>query len=848
MKLNIFSQNRLKTTLFLALTLSIVYGTASAAKTTSPRERTSFDKGWKFLKYGLQADNSYHTEPEGLQNYSTIDRTWRELDLPHDWAIEGPFIADRENSTGKRPLEGIGWYRKHFTIPIQDHGRRIFIEFDGAMSLSKVWINGKYLGEWPYGYASFRFELTDHLNYGRENVLAVRLDNQPQSSRWYPGAGIYRHTWLVKTSPLHIDHWGTYITTPKIEEKTATINIKAQLKNDSGEKLLATVSQQISPLDSPKKILAKSQPQQISIASNTTQEITSDITLKKPKLWSIEKPYLYNVKTIVKLQDKIIDEYDTTIGIRKIEFKPDQGFFLNDQLTELNGVCLHHDLGPIGTAVHTRAIERQLEILKEMGCNSIRTSHNMPAPDLLEACDKMGFVVLDEAFDCWVRGKRKNDYSNHYKEWHEKDVRAMVQRDRNHPSIIMWSSGNEINEQGETNNNFATSRELTKIFHEEDPTRPVTVGCNWPDAAKNGFAETVDIFGFNYKPHMYKEFRERYPDQPVYSSESASCISSRGEYYFPVSNDKSKGFFSLQVSSYDLYAPGWAMPPDTEFRGQDEVPAVLGEYVWTGFDYIGEPTPYNDDTSILLNYHNEADRAAAEKLLKDLGGKQPSRSSYFGIMDLCGFKKDRFYIYQARWRPQLKMAHILPHWNWPDRIGKVTPVHVYTTGDEAELYLNGKYLGKQVKGQYEYRLRWDNVIYEPGELKVVVYKNGKKWTTETIKTTGKATSLDIQPDRKKIAADGKDLCYLTVTVTDEKGNMVPQSMNSLKFSIEGPGEIIATGNGNAIDQTSFQSLERNAYNGLCLVVVRSIENRTGKITIKAESKDLKTADITIKSK
>ncbi len=960
----------------------------------------SFDKDWLFTLY------DYGTEDSAMQleNPTLDDSTWQPLDLPHDWAIEGGFDMDLPNNTGKLPYSGLGWYRKHFTLPASDNGKQIFIDFDGAMSHAKVWLNGQYIGQWPYGYASFRLELTEHIKFGQDNVLAVRLNNPDNSSRWYPGGGIYRHTRLVKTNPVHVAHWGTYVTTPVITSEAATVQIQTEIQNQSDADAAVTVEQEIALADTPGTIIAASEPQVLTIAAGTIEPLTQTVSIANPMLWDIENPTLYVVRTTIKMDGKTQDIYETTFGIRTAVFDAKKGFLLNGKHVYLKGVCLHHDLGPLGAAVYRRGLERQLEILKEMGCNSIRTSHNPPTPELLELCDTMGFVVIDEAFDCWAKGKTHNDYAALFKDWHEKDIVAMVHRDRNHPSVILWSSGNEIREQGSISGH-ALSRQLTEIFHREDPTRPVTAGCNYPQSASNGFADTVDVYGFNYKPHMYKEFIQQHPEQPFYSSESSSCISSRGEYFFPVSDKKDEGFFNYQVSSYDLYAPGWAMSPDREFKGQDENPACAGEYVWTGFDYLGEPTPYNSDKTIALNYHSEAEKKRFESMLAEMEGKCPSRSSYFGIVDLCGFKKDRFYIYQARWRPDMPMAHILPHWNWPDRIGEVTPVHVYTSGDEAELFLNGKSLGRKRKQSLEkqdiqgnlaegketvcsshqtspagtwrahlsnerwrgndgesdtrwcaadgtpnqwwqvdlgdiqpikscviywektadhyqcrlqvskdnenwktvgqsnfegddnhtfwtfdeqgryvrvettglkdnvwasffefqvfndpaptiqsdnpnmnyYRLRWDDVVYEPGTLKVVAYKDGKAWAQEIVSTTGQAQRLELLPDRSTIYADGDDLSYITLKVTDENGVVVPQSNPNITFSLDGPGEIIATGNGNAIDLTSFLSKERKAYNGLCLVIVRSVEGKTGTIRVTAVSDGLRSAEVTIVS-
>ena len=780
-------------------------------------ERVSFNDEWRFSRFGLMADGTQQAEPQGLEKPATDDSTWRRLNLPHDWGIEGPFRMALPNSTGKLPWVGIGWYRKTFQSLAADQGKWIFIDFDGAMSCSEVWLNGERVGGWPYGYSSFRLELTDHIRTGEENVLAVRLDNKLDSSRWYPGGGIYRNVWLVKTSPVHVAHWGIFATTPEVSEECATIRIKARIDGatDETEVLHEIVGTGLN---------AK--------GTNCT------ITIDSPRLWGLDSPYLYTLKTTVRQKGEVVDTVETPVGIRSIEYTADRGFLLNGKVVKMNGVCQHHDLGPLGTAINTRALERQIEILQEMGCNAIRTSHNPSAPELLDLCDRMGMLVQVEAFDCWAMGKTANDYGLYFPEWHEKDLQAMVRRDRNHPSVVMWSIGNEIREQ-KRENGSRMGRELSAIIRAEDPTRPTTTGCNIPASGTNGFQRAVDLFGYNYKPHLYKMFHEVNPDIPLYGSETASCISSRGEYFFPVLDDISKGaggFF--QVSSYDLSAPRWATLPDAEFEAQDRYPFLFGEFVWTGFDYIGEPTPYNKDKTNLLNFPDPADRKKMEDEMERLGKNIPPRSSYFGIVDLCGFPKDRFYLYQARWRPELPMAHILPHWNWPERIGKTTPVHVYTSGNEAELFLNGKSLGRKKKGPFEYRLRWDDVIYQPGELQVVAYKDGEKWAEDQVETTGEAALIELAADREILAADGRDLSFITVRVVDENGQEVPRSHNAICFRIEGSGELAATGNGDPTDHESFQSLERKIFNGRCLLVVRTKKGEAGSIRILAESDGL----------
>jgi beta-galactosidase len=627
------------------------------------------------------------------------------------------------------------------------------------------------------------------------------------------------------------------------------VNIEVKLKNETDAHATVTVKNEIYELKADGnrgKSVASSKTEGAQVRARNSETFFDHIKLKKPRLWSLKKPQRYVLVTSIDQNGRLVDRYETPFGIRKIEFTADNGFLLNGERVRLNGVCDHADLGALGSAVNTRALERQIQILQEMGCDAIRTSHNPPAPELLDLCDRLGMVVMDETFDCWVRGKRPGDYHLAYPEWHEKDTRTLIRRDRNHPCVILWSIGNEIPEQGNARGH-EVGRELAAFVHQEDTTRPVTAACNNTAAGFNGFQHIVDVFGYNYKPNEYARFRATNSSIPLFGSETASCVSSRGEYFFPVSNDKARGRADFQVSSYDLYAPPWATTPDAEFKGQDANPFVAGEFVWTGFDYIGEPTPYDRDTSNLLNFTDPVEKERLAKQLEELGRIQvPSRSSYFGIVDLAGFKKDRFYIYQAHWRPDFPMAHILPQWNWPDRTNQVTPVHVYTSGDEAELFLNGKSLGRKKKGQYEYRIRWDDVVYQPGKLKVVAYKNGKRWATDEMKTTGPASKLDLDPDRKHIAADGKDLSYVTVTVADKSGLLVPRSKNHIKFEIEGPGEIVATDNGDATDLNVFQASERNAFNGLALVIVRA--KAPGIITLKAHADGLKDSTVWIRAK
>jgi len=874
MKKNIF--HCLLTATFLIL------APAAFGQSAPVRERLSMNAGWRFQKddpRGTEGMLSYERIKESIKatGYEFLgsstpggprivgilganvsyaerafdDRPWRQLNLPHDWGIEGPFKQEYPGETGKLPWWGVGWYRKHFVVSPRDKGKLFFLSIDGAMAYATVWLNGKFVGGWPYGYASFQLNLTPFIDFGVDNVIAIRLDNPPDSSRWYPGGGIYRNVWLEKTAPVHMAHWGTYVTTPEVTPAAATVNLKVAIDNDSDSPADVIVGTQVYETVKGKRsatLTSSSAKSALTIAASGSNTTTLEVHVSKPRLWGTQHPNLYTAVTTIRQNGKVVDTQETVFGIRTLKFDVDKGFFLNGEHVKLNGVCDHHDLGALGSALNTRALERQLELLKQMGVNAIRTSHNPPAPELLDLCDRMGIVVMDEAFDAWRRGKKKNDYHLLFDDWHEKDLRAQVRRDRNHPSVILWSTGNEIGEQGNAEGHKLAA-ELQRIVHEEDTTRPVTAGANNTAAGYNGFQKTVDVFGYNYKPTEYGKFRQANPTIPLFASETSSAVSSRGEYFFPVSDDKAQGRADFQVSSYDLYAPRWAWPPDVEFRGLDEFPFTAGEFVWTGFDYLGEPTPYNADSTNLLNFTDPVAQAGVAKELKELGKiKVPSRSSYFGIIDLAGFKKDRFYIYQARWRPELPMAHILPHWNWPERMGQVTPVHVYTSGDEAELFLNGRSLGRKKREQYQYRLRWDDVKYEPGELRVVAYKDGKRWAEDFMRTTGPAAKLLLNADRRTIRADGHDLSFVTVTVADMKGLLVPRSHNRIIFELSGPGEIVAVDNGDATSFESFQSKERKAYNGLCLVIVRTKRGQAGAIKLRAHSEGLAGAEIAIISK
>jgi beta-galactosidase len=808
---------------------------AGPAATAPVRERIALDADWRFHRGDLEGQGDLD------------DGGWRKVDLPHDFGIEGPFAQEHPGETGKLPWWGVAWYRKRFPVERAELGRRHHLDVDGAMSHSQVWLNGRKVGGWPYGYTSYRLDLTPFIQPGA-NLLAIRVDNPPASSRWYPGGGLYRNVWLVKTAGVHVGHWGTFVTTPRVTATEATIRVAIAIDNQESESARAVVKTAIHPLGGDGKrqaVVAVSAPMAVEIAAGATSSTSATVTVRNPRRWSLAAPALYLAVTTVTRAGRLVDRHETVFGIRTIQFHPDQGFLLNGERVPIRGVCLHHDLGALGAAFNLRAATRQLEIMKEMGANAIRTSHNPPAPELLDLADRMGLLVMDEVTDGWKAPKAPNGYNRLYDEWYEKDLRALIRRDRNHPSVILWSTGNEVPEQ-KLPEGPAMSARHSAIARDEDPTRPVTGGHNNSPAGINGYQKTFDVFGYNYRPGMYPKYRAVNPTLPLVASETSSAVSSRGEYFFPVTADKLGGRANFQMSSYDLYAPPWGASPDDQFRALEQAPWVAGEFVWTGFDYLGEPTPYNRDATNLLNFSDPAEQRKMKAELAELGKiRVPSRSSYFGIVDLAGFKKDRFYLYQAHWRPELPMAHLLPHWTWPERLGQVTPVHVYTSGDEAELFLDGRSLGRKKKAAFTYRLRWDDVTYAPGELKVVAYRNGQVWASDTRRTAGPAAALRLQADRTRIGADGQDLAFVTASVVDEAGELVPRASHRIRFSVTGPAEIVATDNGDATSHHPFQAKDRAAYNGLALAIVRGRAGVRGRVRITAVAEGLAPAEIAI---
>lgn len=778
------------------------------------------------------------------------DSEWRHLNLPHDWAIEGPFNIDYNGSTGKLPYWGIRWYRKTLELSQDDAGKQIYLDIDGAMSYASVWCNGQYVGGWPYGYASFRLDLTPYIRAGQKNVLAIRLDNPDDTSRWYPGSGIYRNVWLVKTSPVHVEQWGTFVRNQQVDSENAVMEMGVNIENHAGKdvqvKLQTSVYLQGKDGRPVGEEVTQSMTKDIAIKKDSWSSARFQFKVDKPKLWDIDTPNCYVAVSRVFMDGKEMDSYETPFGIRTIEFTHDQGFMLNGQKVAIKGVCMHHDLGALGAAFNEVAAERQLRIMKEMGANAIRTSHNPPAPELVALCDRMGLMMQLELADTWQKGKRKNDYNLLFDDWSEADMRSLVRHYRNHPSVIMWSIGNEMPDQT-TDQGVIIARNLTAYCHDEDPTRPTSLGCNKRDAVFRDIVNQVDIFGLNYFHKTYPVFKEQNPTRRYHASETSSATSSRGEYFFPVTTDVNDSRSGFQLSSYDMTTIGWGCAPEVQFKMNEEYPFMSGEFVWTGFDYLGEPTPYNKDLTNLLNFSDPNELEKARKELEELGKiKTPSRSSYFGIVDLCGFPKDRYYNYKSYWRPDVPTVHILPHWNWQERIGEITPVHIYTSGDAVELFLNGKSLGRREKAHSYDRLTWDDVRYEPGSLKAIAYKNGQKWAEELVETTGKPAALQVTAEKTELKSDGTDLSFIRVAVVDSQGRVVPRSKNHLKFSVTGPAEIIATDNGDATSLLPFQLSERDAYNGLALVILRSQYMKQGKVVLTVESKGLPKQKIALK--
>lgn len=788
------------------------------------RSEYLLEKGWKFTK----------GEVSDAEAPAFNDTKWETVTIPHDWAIFGPFdknndlqnVAVTQNfetqaslktgRTGGLPYVGTGWYRTTFhSTP----GKQTTLIFDGAMSEARVFVNGKEACFWPYGYNSFYCDVTGLVNEdGKNNVLAVRLENRPQSSRWYPGAGLYRNVHVVTTEKIHVPVWGTQITTPFVKDEYASVCLHTTILNAGKTEL--TVTTDIVDADG-QVVSSKTNKGYI----NHDQPFTQNFIVEQPKLWSPETPVLYKAVSKIYAGDTLLDTYTTRFGIRTIEYVPDKGFYLNGKRRKFQGVCNHHDLGPLGAAVNVAALRHQLTLLKDMGCDAIRTSHNMPAPELVELCDEMGFMMMLEPFDEWDIAKCDNGYHRFFNEWAEKDMVNMLRQYRNNPCVVMWSIGNEVPTQWNPEG-YKVAKFLQDICHREDPTRPVTCGMDQVKSVlANGFAAMLDIPGLNYRAHMYDEAYERLPQNLILGSETSSTVSSRGVYKFPVERKAGAMYDDHQSSSYDLEYCSWSNIPDIDFARAEDHDWTIGQFVWTGFDYLGEPSPYDTDA-------------------------WPNHSSMFGIIDLASIPKDRYYLYRSVWNKEAETLHILPHWNWEGREGEKTPVFVYTNYPSAELFINGKSYGRQTKrkdGTVEnrYRLMWYDAVYQPGEVKVVAYdEQGNPAAEKTIRTAGKPHHIELVTDRTSLQADGKDLVYITLRIVDKDGNLCPNDGRLVNFKVKGAGKYRASANGDPTCLDLFHKPEMHAFGGMLTVIVQSGE-KVGDIELQATAKGVKAGIIRI---
>lgn len=788
------------------------------------RSEYLLEKGWKFTK----------GEVSNAEMPAFNDAKWETVDIPHDWAIFGPFdknndlqnVAVTQNfetqaslktgRTGGLPYVGIGWYRTTFhSTP----GKQTTLIFDGAMSEARVFVNGKEACFWPYGYNSFYCDVTSLVNEdGKNNTLAVRLKNRPQSSRWYPGAGLYRNVHVVTTEKIHVPVWGTQITTPYVKDEYASVCLRTTILN--AEKTELTVVTDIMDADG-QVVSTKTNKGVI----NHGQPFTQNFIVERPKLWSPETPVLYKAVSKIYSGDTLLDTYSTRFGIRTIEYIADKGFYLNGKRRKFQGVCNHHDLGPLGAAINVAALRHQLTLLKEMGCDAVRTSHNMPAPELVELCDEMGFMMMLEPFDEWDIAKCDNGYHRFFNEWAEKDMVNMLRQYRNNPCVVMWSIGNEVPTQWSPEG-YKVAKFLQDICHREDPTRPVTCGMDQVKSVlANGFAAMLDIPGLNYRAHLYDEAYERLPQNIILGSETSSTVSSRGVYKFPVERKAGAMYDDHQSSSYDLEYCNWSNIPDIDFARAEDHEWTIGQFVWTGFDYLGEPSPYDTNA-------------------------WPNHSSMFGIIDLASIPKDRYYLYRSVWNKEAETLHILPHWNWEGREGEKIPVFVYTNYPSAELFINGKSYGRQTKhknGTVEnrYRLMWHDAVYQPGEVRVVAYdEQGNPVAEKTIRTAGKPHHIELVTDRSSLLADGKDLAYVTLRIVDKDGNLCPNDGRLVSFKVKGAGKYRASANGDPTCLDLFHKPEMHAFGGMLTVIVQSGE-KTGEIELQATAKGIKTGTIRI---
>lgn len=811
------------------LTLAAVALTAAAQ-----RSETLLRRGWRFT----QTDDSAAVSP------AFDDSRWKAVEVPHDWAITGPFDRSHDLQTvavtqdgekratlktgrsGGLPYMGTGWYRTSFEVP---QGKCATLVFDGAMSEAQVWVNGRKAGEWPYGYASFHLDVTPLLRHdGQPNTLAVRLENKPFSSRWYPGAGLYRNVRLVTTDSVHVPVWGTHVTTPHVEDAFASVRLLTEVENPGGRELtLRTVVRD---------------PQGRAVAGRDTRTtvmhgmpVEQNFEIENPQLWSPESPALYTAETeIADATGRVLDRYTTRFGVRSVEVIPERGFFLNGRPRKFRGVCNHHDLGPLGAAVSVPALRHQLELLKDMGCDAIRTSHNMPAPELVELCDEMGFMMMVEPFDEWDIAKCANGYHRFFGDWAERDMTAMLRHYRNSPSVVMWSVGNEVPTQCSPDG-YRVARFLQDICHREDPTRPVTCGMDQVTCIlENGFGAMIDVPGLNYRTQRYREAYDALPQRVILGSETGSTVSSRGKYKFPMYVSTTRMHADHQSSAYETESCSWSNIPDVDFALADDYPWTMGQFVWTGFDYLGEPSPYNTDA-------------------------WPSHSSLFGIIDLASLPKDRYWLFRSQWNTQDTTLHVLPHWTHPGREGQVTPVMVFTSLPEAELWINGRSQGRLRKLSAaeaaesvdslalmrRYRLIWENAVYEPGELRVVGYDgDGRAVAERVVRTAGKPYALRLDCPRTSLTADGDDLAYVTVSVVDRNGTPCPDDSRLVRFRVDGAGTYRAAANGDPTSLDLFHLPQMHLFSGKCTAILRASDS-PGTVTLTATAPGLRPARLAI---
>jgi beta-galactosidase len=799
--------------------LAFACGIAFAAD-GSPRRVENFNRDWKFSK-GAQA---------GAETAAFDDSAWEAVRLPHDWAIRGPYDIQGEPRSGKLPWRGEAWYRKSFSLPVTDAGKRVYLDFDGVMAMPTVYVNGKKAGGWDYGYVAFRVDVTDYIQTEKPNVVAVHVDTRTHFSRWYPGAGIYRDVRLIVNEPVHVANWGVSITTPEVTAESATVQVQTTVENHTDA---ATRVEVETILRDPQGKQVATQTSPIDVPARSSTPVVTRLTVTTPKLWDIDSPQRYTATTRVFSKGRLLDGMETPFGIRTFEFTADDGFHLNGRRVQVKGVNLHSDLGPLGMAFNLRAAERQLEIMKDMGVNAVRTAHNPPASGFLELCDRMGILVWNEVFDKWDATSTIPE-SVSIPEHGKKQITNFILRDRNHPCIVVWSVGNEISplEKGTYPDATGLLKTMVAFVKDLDSTRPVGLGQCEPESARSPIQGALDVAGWNYAAR-YTLTRELWPKLPIVYSESASALSTRGYYDdFPLPRKKDVFPATARTSSYDHNSAWYSDPADVEFALMEKDRFVAGEFVWTGFDYIGEPNPFIAEGRGAFS---------ARKLSK----AEESRISSFGIVDLVGIPKDRYFLYRSYWAPEKKTIHILPHWNWPERLGKNTPVYVYTNGDSAELFLNGTSLGRRTKDpkaeavRDRYALRWLDVPYQPGELKAVAYQNGRELGTTTVRTAGEPTALRLTPDRTTLKADGEDLSFVLVEAVDADGNLCPLAMNEVKFDLKGPATIAGVGNGDHHYPAEFVSDRVALFYGKAMLIVRTDDGPLGNIRITATSEGMR---------